>query len=84
MKKLIESPKEWLEFYKKLNELYNFHLEYYGPENDCIRDIQILISYQSSILLLYLDYSTISGIDNWTTLTFTFIYLTDFFKDEDC
>lgn len=55
MKKLIESPKEWLEFYKKLNELYNFHLEYYGPENDCIRDIQILISYQSSILLLYLD-----------------------------
>lgn len=31
-------------------------------------------------------YSTISGsgIDNWTTLTFTFIYLTDFFKDEDC
>lgn len=37
MKKLIESPKEWLEFYKKLNELYNFHLEYYGPENDCIK-----------------------------------------------
>lgn len=37
MKKLIESPKEWLEFYKKLNKLYNFHLEYYGPENDCIK-----------------------------------------------
>ena len=36
MKKLIESPKEWLEFYKKLNKLYNFHLEYYGPENDCV------------------------------------------------
>lgn len=54
MKKLIESPKEWLEFYKKLNELYNFHLEYY-EKMIVLRDIQILISYQSSILLLYLD-----------------------------
>lgn len=80
MKKLIESPKEWLEFYKKLNELYNFHLEYYGPENDCIKGYTIPIKYP----VIISGYSTISGIDNWTTLTFTFIYLTDFFKDEDC
>lgn len=48
-----------------------------------LRDIQILISYQKYPVIIS-GYSTISGIDNWTTLTFTFIYLTDFFKDEDC
>lgn len=80
MKKLIESPKEWLEFYKKLDELYNFHLEYYGPENDCIKGY-------TNPYFLPIKYPVIicgRGIDNWTTFTFTFIYLTDFFKDEDC
>lgn len=80
MKKLIESPKEWLEFYKKLNELYNLHLEYYGPENDCIKGY-------TNPYFLPIKYPVIisgCGIDDWTTFTFTFIYLTDFFKDEDC
>lgn len=88
MKKLIESPKEWLEFYKKLNELYNFHLEYYGPENDCIKGYTSPYFLPIKYPVIISGYSTISGsgsgIDNWTTLTFTFIYLTDFFKDEDC
>lgn len=84
MKKLIESPKEWLEFYKKLNELYNFHLEYYGPENDCIKGYTSPYFLPIKYPVIISGYSTISGscIDNWITLTF--IYLTDFFKDEDC
>lgn len=81
MKKLIESLKEWLEFYKK-NELYNFHLEYYGPENDCIKGYTNPYFLPIKYPVIISGYSTISGIDNWTTLTF--IYLTDFFKDEDC
>lgn len=86
MKKLIESPKEWLEFYKKLNELYNFHIEYYGPENDYIKGYTspYFLPIKYPVIISGYSYSTISGIDNWTTFTFTFIYLTDFFKDEDC
>ena len=85
MKKLIESPKEWLEVYKKLNELYDFHFEYYGLENDCIKRYTNPYFLPIKYPVIIPGYSTISDIDNWTSFTFTFIYLTDFFKDEeDC